>query len=150
MKQIPSSDSMERISRKELAENLDTVLDRVLREDIGLVISDEGEKDLVLCPASWFGLDSTEGIGSVITCALRYAMHTDDKEGQATLQYLRSHFWALDEKTLSEILTDLEKELEQPESLKNPQSWQELQGLLQQQLDELRKDSSATAEDTHN
>lgn len=147
MKQLPSSDSMERISRKELAENLDTVLDRVLRENIGLVISDEGEKDLVLCPASWFGLSDTEGIGSVITCALRYAMHTEDKEGQAALQYLRSHSWALDEKTLSGIVSDLEKELRQPESLKNPRTWQELQGLLQQQLDELRKESLATAED---
>lgn len=150
MKQLPATDSMERISRKELAENLDTVLDRVLQEDIGLVISDAGEKDLVLCPASWFGFGDTDGLGSVIACALRYAMHTEDKEGQAALQYLRSRFWAFGEKTLSEILTDLEQELQQPESLKNPQTWQELQGLLQKQLDALRRNSSATAKDTHN
>lgn len=74
----------------------------------------------------------------MITCALRYAMHTENKEGQAALQYVRSHFWAFGEKTLSEILSDLEQELQQPESLKNPQTWQELQGLLQQQMDELR------------
>lgn len=146
MKQLPSSDSMERISRKELAENLDNVLDRVLRENIGLVISDEGEKDLVLCPASWFGLGSNDGFGSVLTCALRYAMHTDDKEGESALQYVRSHYWTFDEKTLSGIVSDLEKELEQPETIKNLLTWQELQTLLQKQLDQRQKEPSNDCE----
>ena len=33
------------------------IRDRISREDIGLVITDEGKDDLVLCPASWFNLD---------------------------------------------------------------------------------------------
>ena len=52
MANLPSTETMERISRQKLAENLDAVLDRVLRENIGLVITDEGKDDLVLCPSS--------------------------------------------------------------------------------------------------
>lgn len=43
-----STENMERIFRQELADNLDAVLDRVLRENIGLVITDEGKDDLVI------------------------------------------------------------------------------------------------------
>ena len=41
-------ESMERISRQALADDLDTVLERISREDIGLVITEEGKEDLVL------------------------------------------------------------------------------------------------------
>lgn len=45
---------MERISREYLLDNLDAVLDRVVKENIGLVITDDnGNDDLVLCPAHW-------------------------------------------------------------------------------------------------
>lgn len=52
MTNLPSTENMERISRQELTDNLDAVLDRVLRENIGLVITDEGKDDLVFCPSS--------------------------------------------------------------------------------------------------
>ncbi len=70
MTNLPSTETMERISRQELADNLDAVLDRVLRENIGLVITDEGKDDLVLCPSSWLDPFHTEDFGSVINCAL--------------------------------------------------------------------------------
>ena len=50
---LQSLESMERISRQALAADLDAVLERVSRENIGLVITDEWKDDLVLCPASW-------------------------------------------------------------------------------------------------
>ena len=42
-----STENMEHISRQELEDKLDTVLDRVLRENIGLGITDDG-KDVVV------------------------------------------------------------------------------------------------------
>lgn len=77
MTNLPSTENMERISRQELADNLDAVLDRVLRENIGLVITDEGKDDLVICPSSWLEPFQTEEFGSVVNCALRYAMHAE-------------------------------------------------------------------------
>ena len=143
MTNLPSTETMERISRQELADNLDAVLDRVLRENIGLVITDEGKDDLVLCPSSWLDPFHTEDFGSVINCALRYAMHAEDKESEAVIRYLRHRCGILDEKTLSVAVADLDRELKQPSpSLKNPQAWQELQGMFRQQLAALREDSS--------
>ena len=101
MANLPSTETMERISRQELADNLDAVLDRVLRENIGLVITDAGKDDLVLCPSSWLDPFHTEDFGSVINCALRYAMHAEDKESEAVIRYLRHRCGILDEKTLS-------------------------------------------------
>ena len=147
MANLPSTETMERISRQELADNLDAVLDRVLRENIGLVITDEGKDDLVLCPSSWLDPFHTEDFGSVINCALRYAMHAEDKESEAVIRYLRHRCGILDEKTLSVAVADLDKELKQPSpSLKNPQVWQELQGMFRQQLAALREAPLENAE----
>ncbi len=146
MTNLPSTETMERISRQELADNLDAVLDRVLRENIGLVITDEGKDDLVRCPSSWLDPFHTENFGSVINCALRYAMHAEDKESEAVVRYLRHRCGILDEKTLSVAVADLDRELKQPSpSLKNPQGWQELQGMFRKQLAVLREDSSENA-----
>lgn len=147
MTNLPSTENMERISRQELADNLDAVLDRVLRENIGLVITDEGKDDLVICPSSWLDPFHTEDFGSVVNCALRYAMHAEDAESEAVIRYLRRRCGILDEKTLSVAVADLDKELKQPSpSLKNPQIWQELQALFRQRLAELRADLLKDAE----
>ena len=145
MTNLPSTENMERISRQELADNLDAVLDRVLRENIGLVITDEGKDDLVICPSSWLEPLYTEEFGSVVNCALRHAMHAEGEECEAVIRYLRRRCGILDEKTLSVAVADLDKELKQP-SLKNPQVWQELQALFRQRLAELRADLLKDAE----
>lgn len=142
-------ESMERISRQALADDLDTVLERISREDIGLVITEEGKDDLVLCPASWFNLDYVDDFSCVINSALRYAMRSEDEESAAVVQYLRRHYQLFDEKTLSVAVADLERELNQPIApLKQPQVWKELQELFRQRLDELRKESPE-GEETH-
>lgn len=142
-------ESMERISRQALADDLDTVLERISRENIGLVITEEGKDDLVLCPASWFNLDYVDDFSCVINSALRYAMRNEDEESAAVVQYLRRHYQLFDEKTLSVAVADLERELNQPiVTLKQPQVWKELQELFRQRLDELRKESPE-GEETH-
>ena len=134
-------ESMERISRQALADDLDAVLERISRENIGLVITEEGKDDLVLCPASWFNLDYVDDFSCVINSALRYAMRNEDEESAAVVQYLRRHYQL--------AVADLERELNQPiVTLKQPQVWKELQELFRQRLDELRKESPE-GEETH-
>ena len=143
-------ESMERISRQALADDLDAVLERISRENIGLVITEEGKDDLVLCPASWFNLDYVDDFSCVINSALRYAMRSEDEESAAVVQYLRRHYQLFDEKTLSVAVADLERELNQPIApLKQPQVWKELQELFRQRLDELRKEASESEETHH-
>ena len=74
MTNLPSTETMERISRQELADNLDAVLDRVLRENIGLVITDEGNMfspyfQLSYSEGDWmleFEMDSETGDGYIL------------------------------------------------------------------------------------
>lgn len=143
-------ESMERISRQALADDLDAVLERVSRENIGLVITDEGKGDLVLCPASWLDLDYVDDFSCVINSALRYAMRNEDEESAAVVQYLRRHYQLFDEKTLSVAVADLERELNQPiVTLKQPQVWKELRELFRQRMDELKRETIEGADTPH-
>ena len=46
--------TMERITRQQLADNFDEILDKVISENIGYVILDnDGNDGQVLCPAEW-------------------------------------------------------------------------------------------------
>ena len=143
-------ESMERISRQALADDLDTVLERISRENIGLVITEEGKDDLVLCPASWFNLDYVDDFSCVINSALRYAMRSEDEESAAVVQYLRRHYQLFDEKTLSVAVADLERELNQPIApLKQPQVWKALRELFRQRMDELKRETMEGADTPH-
>nr|WP_243253738.1 type II toxin-antitoxin system RelB/DinJ family antitoxin [Anaerotruncus rubiinfantis] len=68
---------MARISRTELGEKLDEILDKVDKDNVGFVITDEGKDDLVLCPIRWIecayetvkftiGSDLYERVGEVL------------------------------------------------------------------------------------
>ena len=47
--------TMERITRQQLADNFDEILDKVISENVGYVILDnDGNDGHVLCPAEWF------------------------------------------------------------------------------------------------
>lgn len=44
-------ETMKRVSREELCDKLDDLLETVNKENVGFVITNEGKDDLVLCPA---------------------------------------------------------------------------------------------------
>ena len=67
-------DQMERISRTDVGERLDELLEKVDQEDIGYIITDEGKDDMVLCPARWFMYTFDDDFGCIINSALRYAI----------------------------------------------------------------------------
>ena len=51
---MKSVDTMERITRQQLADNLDEILAKIDKENIGFVILDsEGKDSEVICPAEW-------------------------------------------------------------------------------------------------
>ena len=51
---MKSVDTMERITRQQLADNLDQILAKIDKENIGFVILDsEGKDSEVICPAEW-------------------------------------------------------------------------------------------------
>ena len=54
MKGLPPLSEMERIEQTLLVEKLDEILERVDKEDIGFVITENGLPDMVLIPFRWF------------------------------------------------------------------------------------------------
>lgn len=55
---LQSIAEMQRISYIELGENYDAIAERVKKENIGFVITDEnGNDDLVICPTEWLEIE---------------------------------------------------------------------------------------------
>ena len=73
-KYIQPLDQMARISRMELGEKLDEILNKVDNDNVGFVITDEGKDDLVLCPIRWTECIYDDDFGCIINSALRYAI----------------------------------------------------------------------------
>ena len=73
-KYIQPLDQMARISRTELGEKLDEILDKADKDNVGFVITDEGKDDLVLCPIRWMKCIYDDDFGCIVNSALRYAI----------------------------------------------------------------------------
>ena len=71
---MKSTEQMKRITRKEFCENLDKILDIVSRDNVGYVITDSDNKDLVLCPAKWFDIHFDDDFGCMVNSAVKYAI----------------------------------------------------------------------------
>ena len=79
MRTLPSVSEMEHITSKEFGENMDAILDRVLKEDIALVIDHEN-KSYVLCPSRWFEpLESTQ-MEVMVKNAVRYVAQISESD----------------------------------------------------------------------
>lgn len=84
---LKSTDTMERITRQQLADNFDEILEKVKKENVGYVILDnEGNDGQVLCPAKWFKTQ-TDDIPSVMR----------------ELKRIKEETYLLVEKTINEI-----------------------------------------------
>ncbi len=53
-------DTMPRISREDFCDCLDIILEISRTENIGWVITNEGEEDVIMCPAAWFRFSEQE------------------------------------------------------------------------------------------
>lgn len=88
---LKSTDTMERITRQQLADNFDEILEKVEKENAGYVILDNDGKDgQVLCPAKWFKTE-TNDIPSV----------------KRELKRRKEEIYSLVEETISKIENDI-------------------------------------------
>lgn len=58
-------EQMTRVSRVELGNQLDEILEIVDKNNLGYIITDDGKDDLVLCPARWFSCMYDNDFGSI-------------------------------------------------------------------------------------
>lgn len=88
---LKSTDTMERITRQQLADNFDEILEKIEKENVGYVILDsEGKDGQVLCPVKWFETE-TNDVPSVMRA----------------LKRRKEEMYSLVEETISKIENDI-------------------------------------------
>lgn len=128
-----TTESMERISRQHLCDNLDSILETVSRESIGFVITDAGKDDLVLCPASWLSPLASEGFGCIVNSAVRYSLGRDTYMPGIAVHFILEHMNLFDLRTVTVMYRDIQKALED-ENLPHRETWVSLMYALETRL----------------
>lgn len=133
-KYLKPLDTMERITRQELMDRFDNILNEIDAEDIGIVILDEdGNDEFVLCPARWMDYCFDKDFGCIISCAIRYAIRRETYMPSVVVDFVRKYLHVLDSNTIKVAIEDIESEINM-DSVPYPGIWLSLkQDLLKQQ-----------------
>lgn len=138
-KMLTPLDTMERITRQDLCDNFDKVLERVDKEDIGFVILTEDGKDgQVLCPARWMEYCFDDDVGCIINSALRYAICRHTYMPNVVVDFIRKYINILNAKTIAIAIDDITRELEE-NNVDEPAMWIDLKKELGKRLVYLRE-----------
>jgi len=132
---LKSTDKMERITRSELAANLDDILEKIDKNDVGMVITEDGKRDLVICPAYWFDFCFDDDFGCIINSAVRYALGRYTYMPSTVASFVRKYLAIIDTKTIGIMLEDINKALED-EKLPLRETWWSLKSDLEAHLKE--------------
>ena len=138
-------EEMARISRVDLGNRLDEILDIVTKDDVGYVITDEGKKDLVLCPAEWFEGIYDDDFACIIHSALRYAIRRETYMPSVIRGFIRRHMSALDARTIAIMIDDIERDAEKNSPNKQAE-WLKLRDDLVARFDALHPKDACTEE----
>lgn len=149
-KRLPALSAMERITRQQLCDNFDEILDRVDKDNIGFVIQNpDGTDGQVLCPAHWMNYCFDDDFGCIITCAVRYAIRKSTYMPHVVVDYIRKYMNVLDTNTLKVIVEDIDQEIEMG-SVNSPSMWLKLkEELLARQAFMLEIDKKNTEKNRH-
>lgn len=140
-KYLQPLDEMKRITRQELADNFDEILETVEKDSVGYVIKDtEGKNDVVLCPAHWFDFCFDNDFGCIINSALRYAIGRHTYMPGVVRDFIRKYMNVLDSRTLVIAIRDIDEEL-QLGDLDEADEWSKLRSELQTRLDKMQENA---------
>lgn len=149
-KMLAPLDTMERITRQDLCDNFDKVLERIDKEDIGFVILTEDGKDgQVLCPARWMEYCFDDDFGCIINSAIRYAICRHTYMPNVVVDFIRKYINILNAKTISIAIDDITRELEE-NNVDEPAMWIYLKKELGNRLVYLRERASVTENQNKN
>lgn len=137
-KYLQPLDEMKRITRQELADNFDEILETVEKDSVGYVIKDtEGKNDVVLCPAHWFDFCFDNDFGCIVNSALRYAIGRHTYMPGVVRDFIRKYMNVLDSRTLVVAIRDIDEELRLGD-LDEADEWSLLRSELHARLDEMQ------------
>ena len=131
-------ETMQRVSREELAEKLDDLLEVVNKENVGFVITNEGKDDLVLCPAKWFDLYYDDDFGCIINSAVRYSLGRSSYMPSTTVKFVLKYLMVLDVRTITVMIEDIDRSLVD-EQLPYKDTWLSLKYALEDRLEKMQE-----------
>ena len=131
-------ETMKRVSREELAEKLDDLLEVVNKENVGFVITNEGKDDLVLCPAKWFDLYYDDDFGCIINSAVRYSLGRSSYMPSTTVKFVLKYLMVLDVRTITVMIEDIDRSLVD-EQLPYKDTWISLKYALEDRLEKMQE-----------
>lgn len=134
---LQPTDTMERISRNDLSDRFDEILETVDRDNVGFVITDENKKEYVLCPAKWFDYCFDDDFGCIINSALRYSIGRHTYMPSVVADFVRKYMTILDSKTIGIMIEDIDREFQFRENIDYAELWRSLQSDLTKRLDKL-------------
>lgn len=149
-KKLKPLDAMEKITRQELTDHWDEILDKVDKEDIGyIILTPEGKEGEVLVPARWFDYCFDNDFGCIINSAIRYAIGRHTYMPGVVVDFIRKHINVLDTNTIKVALEDINYHLE-AESTDDPIMWSKLRDeLMTRQAYMLERDALEEAKLKH-
>ena len=150
-KYLKPLDTMERITRQELMDRFDNILNEIDAEDVGVVIlGEDGKDEFVLCPARWLEYCFDNNFGCIISCAIRYAIRRETYMPSVVVDFVRKYLHVLDSNTIKVAIEDIESEINM-DSVPYPGIWLSLkQDLLKQQAYLLEKNAILNLEKSLN
>ena len=131
-------ETMKRISREELAEKLDDLLEIVNKDNVGFVITNEGKDDLVLCPAKWFDYYFDNDFGCIINSAVRYSLGRSSYMSSTTIRFVLKHLMIMDTRTITVMIRDIEMAFAD-ENLPCRDSWLSFKLALEDRLQKIQE-----------
>ncbi len=129
---------MPTITRKEVGENFDAILEKIEKENIAFRITDEGKKDLVLCPAAWLDCFFDDDFGCVINSAIRYALGRMTYMPSTVAGFIIKNINVFDTRTMVVAIRDIDDAL-RDENLVYRETWVNLRNKLEDRLMEIEK-----------
>ena len=106
------SEEMKRITRQELADHFDEILETVEKDDVAFVVEDPaGKNDVILCPAHWYNFYFDDSFGCIVNSALRYAIGHQTYMPGVVRNFIRKYKNVFDDKTLSVAIRDIDQAL---------------------------------------
>ena len=132
-------ETMKRLSREELAEKLDDLLDIVNKDNVGFVITNEGKDDLVLCPAKWFDYYLDNDFGCIINSAVRYSLGRSSYMPSTTIRFILKYLKILDSRTITVMIRDIDMAFSD-DNLPYRDSWLSLKYALEDRLQKIQSE----------
>ena len=108
MKKLPSLEGLERIPHTALPEKLDEMFERIDKEDIAFVITEDGKDKYVLCPYAWFDFTNDENFGCMIASAIRNELNNPSENTEAVQRFVLNHYDSFTPSTLAAAINEIE------------------------------------------